>query len=83
LDSFEARTNQFVITMVLACRGEVKAQQDISMLIGQMMADPASVPMGQSLMQIVVGERDRERLLSGLEGEPALLVNRILDELES
>lgn len=69
--------------MVLACRGEVKAQQEISLLIGQIMGDPASVPMGQSLMRIIVGERDRQQLLNGLEGEPALLVSRILDELEA
>ncbi|HEX2910302.1 MAG TPA: hypothetical protein VH186_05795 [Chloroflexia bacterium] len=81
MESFEARTNQFVMAMVLACRGEPRAQQDVSILIGQMLQDPATVPMGESLMQIVVGERDRERLTAPLEGESRMLINRILDDL--
>ena len=80
---FEARTNQFVIAMLLACRGDVAAQQDVSVLIGQMMADESAQPIGQSLMRIVVGERNRPSLTEGLSGEPLLLVNRILDELEA
>ncbi len=83
MDSFTARTEQFIIVMVLACRGEVKAQQDISHLIGQMMVDPTLATLCQSLLQIIVGERDREQLTQHLEGEPALLVRRILAELEN
>ncbi len=83
MDSFEARTSQFVVAMVAACRGDAKAQHDVSQLVGQMIEDSATAPMGQSLMQIIVGMRDREQLTAQLEGEPAILVNQILDELNT
>lgn len=83
MSDFEERTNQFVMAMVLACQGDVKAQQDVSYIVGQMMRDPTMLPMYESLMQIIVGERDRAHLTNGLEGEPALLVNQILDQLET
>lgn len=83
MDDFEVRTGRFVAAMVAACRGDAKAQQDVSQLVGQMMQDQSTVPMAQSLMQIIVGVRDREQLTARLEGEPALLVNRILDELNT
>jgi len=83
LDNFYARTNGFVSEMVRACQGSTGAQQTISLLIGQIMRDEATKPLGMSLMQIVVGERDRDLLTNNLEGEPLLLINRILDELEA
>ena len=83
LDNFYARTNGFVSEMVRACQGSTGAQQNISLLIGQIMRDDATKPLGQSLMQIVVGERDRALLTRNLEGEPLWLINRILDELAS
>lgn len=81
MDNFYARTNSFVSEMVRACQGSTGAQKNISLLIGQIMRDDATKPLGQSLMQIVVGERDRARLTQNLEGEPLWLINRILDEL--
>jgi hypothetical protein len=69
--------------MVAACRGDAKAQHDVSQLVGQMLQDGVTTPMGQSLMQIIIGMRDREHLTAQLEGEPAVLVNRILDELNT
>jgi hypothetical protein len=81
LDNFYARTNGFVSEMVRACQGSTGAQQKISLLIGQIMHDDAARPLGQSLMQIVVGERDRALLTRNLDGEPLWLINRILDEL--
>lgn len=81
LDNFYARTNGFVSEMVRACQGSTGAQQNISLLIGQIIRDEATRPLGQSLMQIVVGERDRALLTQNLEGEPLWLINRILDEL--
>ena len=83
MDSFEARTSQFVAAMVAACRGDAKARHDVSQLVGQMMQDKATTPMGESLMQIIVGVRNREQLTAQLEGEPAILINQILDELNT
>lgn len=83
MDNFYARTNGFVSEMVRACQGSTGAQQTISLLIGQIMRDEAAKPLGLSLMQIVVGERDRELLTTDLDGEPLQLINRILDELET
>lgn len=81
MDNFYARTNGFVSEMVRACQGSTGAQQNISLLIGQIMRDEATRPLGLSLMQIVVGERDRHNLTRNLDGEPLQLINRILDEL--
>ncbi len=79
---FYARTNSFVSEMVSACQGSTSAQQKVSLLVGQMIQDAATRQLTQSLMRIIVGERDRSRLTDHLEGEPLLLVNRILDELD-
>ncbi len=81
MDNFYARTNGFVSEMVRACQGSTGAQQSISLLIGQILRDEGTRPLGQSLMQIVVGERDRALLTRNLVGEPLWLINRILDEL--
>ncbi len=81
MSDFQTRTGPFVMAMVLACKGEVRAQQDVSALIGQMLRDPASALLGQHLMQIIVGERDRIQLTADLAGEPLWLVNTILDSL--
>ena len=81
MEDFYSRTNGFVTEMVRACQGSAPAQQKVSLLVGQLMRDTATRQLSQSLMQIIVGERDRARLTASLEGEPLLLVNRILDEL--
>jgi len=83
LEDFEARTGPFIGAMVAACRGDSKARHDVSQLVSQMMQDATTLPLGSSLMQIIVGLRDREQLTTSLEGEPAVLVNRILDELNT
>ncbi len=83
MEDFERRTGQFVRAIVAACRGDLKARANASHLFGQMVEDAATVPMAQSLMSIIVGLRDREALTSKLEGEPAVLVNRILDQLNT
>jgi hypothetical protein len=83
MNSFEERTWRFKLAMVAACRGDTKAQQDVSQIVGQMLEDSATKPMGESLMQIIVGVRDREELTRNLEGEPATLVNQILDDLNT
>ncbi len=83
MDNFETRTSQFVMAMVLACRGEDKARLDVSQIVGQMMQDEATQPLGNSLMQIIIGVRDREKITAQLEGEPLRLVNLILDELNT
>jgi hypothetical protein len=80
-ENFEERTGQFVKTFVVACAGDAPSQRQVTQLIGQLMRDPATVPLANSLMQIVAGERDRVQLLSGLGGEPARLVAGILDRL--
>lgn len=83
MDDFFARTNGFVMEMVHACQGSTGARQQVSMLVGQMMQDPSTFQLSQSLMQIIVGERDRALLTGPLDGEPLQLVNWILDELAS
>jgi hypothetical protein len=80
-ENFEERSGQFVKTFGLACAGDAPSQRQVSQLIGQLMRDPATLPLANSLMQIVAGERDRAQLLNGLEGEPARLVAAILDRL--
>ena len=83
MNDFFARTNGFVMEMVHACQGSAPARQQVSMLVGQMMQDPSTFQLSQSLMQIIVGERDRDLLSGHLDGEPRQLVNWILDELAS
>ena len=80
MNNFAARTDQFISRLVEACAGDVLARQQVSVLIGQLMTDEAARPLAESLMQIVVGDRNRARLTEGLQGEPLLLINRILDQ---
>ena len=83
MDDFFARTNSFVMEMVHACQGSGPARQQVSMLVGQMMQEPSTFQLSQSLMQIIGGERDRALLTGQLDGEPLRLVTWILDELAS
>ncbi len=83
MDSFNSRTTDFIAAMVRACRGDLQARQGVSVLLGQLMQDQATVPLAESLMQVIVGERDRVQLTAPLDGEPRLVVDKILDELGS
>lgn len=81
MESFETRTYPFVNAMMQACQGNVTSQQEVSVIIGQMMKDNSTRPFAERLMRVIVGERDRASLTAGLEGEPLLLINRLLDQL--
>jgi hypothetical protein len=81
LSDFEARTRQFVLAMVAACQGDSQLRYQVASLVGQMALDEATRPLANSLSRIIAGERGLDNLTSGLEGEPAVLVEAILREL--